>query len=160
MEIRRTRLRLIRWSEGPDAYVCRELTASVFGVLAIAKEGSFSETKALSRTCVCFRMAFVSPVFVRTVQTSSFGGASTALVRASPASKRKCPLVRSDRFSSLAMASDPPLRMEDVCFVGRKRDPKTGNISGRVYVVGDNIDTDVSFSANCGEFPKVTRAHQ
>ncbi|KAK4530368.1 hypothetical protein CCYA_CCYA04G1225 [Cyanidiococcus yangmingshanensis] len=87
-------------------------------------------------------MAFVSPVFVRTVQTSSFGGASAALVRASPASKRKGLLVRPDRFSSLAMASDSPLRMEDVCFVGRKRDPKTGNISGRVYVVGDNIDTD------------------
>jgi hypothetical protein len=37
--------------------------------------------------------------------------------------------------------------MEDVCFVGRKRDPKTGNISGRVFVVKDNIDTDVSLGA-------------
>lgn len=46
----------------------------------------------------------------------------------------------------LRLATEPPLRMEDVCQVGRKRDPVSGNIQGHVYVVGDNIDTDVSFS--------------
>jgi hypothetical protein len=80
--------------------------------------------------------------------------------RISLASRGESPLRRYQGFSKqrrrvaqaswrarLRMDVDSPLRMEDVCFVGRKRDPKTGNISGRVFVVKDNIDTDVSLGA-------------
>eukprot|EP00166_Cyanidium_caldarium_P005819 ctg_735.g362 len=94
-------------------------------------------------------MAFVG-AGVRGPARSRCGGRECTtrrcLGRATTPLQRVCALrvaMAADATGGTASASGRPLRMEDVCEVGRKRDAVTGNIRGLVYVVQDNIDTDV-----------------
>jgi len=102
--------------------------------------GTFSE-KTSSR----FTMVFV---FSNAVVVQGTRARSSALGRCSAPRLPGLAGYRSrgcSRRATVRMETPAPLRMEDVCSVGRKRDPETGNIQGRVFVVHDNIDTDVSF---------------